>query len=545
MATSEKSHAMTYSSKYAFLTSGLPRQEDESKWRYHLRKLVTLKKFSDLEKDQERSQLKKTLGPWDLISLGIGGIIGTGIFVLTGEAAATKAGPAVVISFLISGFAASFAALSYSEMASMIPVAGSAYTYAYATMGELMAWIIGWDLILEYAVAASAVAVGKDAFGIEFSPAWTKAPILFNTTTQAIETVEGAYFNVLAFLIVIVLTVILTIGIKESARINTAIVFIKLLVVMLFIIVGSIHVDPKNYKPFIPKNEGRFEAFGVTGIFSAASVVFFAYIGFDSVSTTAQECRNPQRDLPIGILGSLTICTLLYMAVCLVLTGLVPYNTIDINAPIASAISVTGMKWLVVIIDLGALAGLTSVILCLLLGQPRIFFSMAQDGLFPAIAAKVHPRFQTPYITTAITGIACAIIAALLPIEILAELTSVGTLFAFFLVNIGVLILRFKAPDVPRRFRVPGGPFFVPIVGALFSILLLATATRASIERLFIWMAIGILIYVFYGRRYSKINKSHQKEFEKDPVIHPGDSTSPEDDQKGIDKSAPEAEAVV
>ncbi|GBB94153.1 hypothetical protein RclHR1_00230031 [Rhizophagus clarus] len=514
------------SSGYSFYTSGLPRQPGEPKWKYFIRKLFTTKSINSLEEDQESSRLKRSLGALDFVMLGIGNVIGSGIFVLTGEAAATKSGPAIVISFIISGIASSFAALSYSELSTMIPVSGSAYTYSYATMGELIGWIIGWDLILEYLVAAAAVAVGwseyfvhffSDTFGIEFGSSWTKAPFAFNETTASFESVPGAYFNVPAFAITIILTIILIIGIRESATVNTIIVGIKVFVIVIFVIAASTKINPENYKPFVPPNEGTFSAFGVTGIFAAASEVFFAYIGFDAVSTTAQEARNPQRDLPIGIIGSLGICTVLYIAVCVVLTGIVPYHELNSAAPIAVAVKSINMKWLGVIVNLGAIAGLTSVILVSLMGQPRIFYSMAQDGLFlPKTASKVHPKFQTPYITTAITGSICAVASAILPIDVLANLTSVGTLLAFFLVNISVMILRLTAPDIPRKFKVPGGPFVVPIIGAALSLLLLATATKSSIERLFIWMAIGLVIYFSYGRRHSKANNPDKvKQIEK------------------------------
>ncbi|RIA83029.1 amino acid permease-domain-containing protein [Glomus cerebriforme] len=516
------------------------KQPEESNLKYHSRRLITTKSLEDIENDQGHSGLKRALSAFDLTMIGLGNVIGSGIFVLTGEAAATKAGPAVVISFIISGVAAAFAALSYSELASMIPVSGSAYTYVYATMGELMAWIIGWDLILEYLVGWSGYFAYffSNAFNIEFSDSWTNAPITFNDTTGVFESVPGAYFNVPAFAISIILTILLIVGIKESATVNTVIVSIKVFIIIIFVIAAGTKVNPENYKPFVPPNEGSFSKFGFTGVLSAASVVFFSYIGFDAVSTTSQEAKNPQRDLPIGIIGSLLISTILYIAVCLVLTGVVSYHELDSSAPIAVAVSATGMRWLGIIVDLGALAGLTSVILTSLMGQPRIFYSMANDGLFPKIAAKVHPKFKTPYITTATTGIICAIASAILPIEVLSELTSVGTLLAFFLVNIGVMILRITAPDAPRKFKVPGGPYFVPIVGALLSLLLLSTATVASIERLFIWMAVGLIIYAFYGRRRSKANNSRiyeedEKSIDRSRAINDGQVVV--NDEKGIE----------
>uniref|UniRef100_A0A1D1YDP2 Putative amino acid permease YhdG n=1 Tax=Anthurium amnicola TaxID=1678845 RepID=A0A1D1YDP2_9ARAE len=505
---------------YAFYTSGASKQEEESKWKYHFRKLLTVKTIQSLESDQKVSELKKSLSAFDLTMIGLGGIIGSGIFVLTGNAAAENAGPAVVISFIISGIASAFAALSYSELASMIPVSGSAYTYAYATMGELVGWIIGWDLILEYLVGAATVAAGwsgyfvyfLSTFNVQLAPSWTVAPIAFNQTTQEFMRVPDAYFNLPAFLITFILTVLLIVGIKESATFNSIIVSLKVVVIVIFVLAASTKVDPKNYQPFVPPNEGSFPRYGVTGIFSAATVVFFSYIGFDAVSTTAQEAKNPQRDLPIGIIGSLLVSTVLYVAVCLVLTGVVPYKELNGPAPIAVAVSKTGMRWLGVIVDLGALAGLTSVILISLMGQPRIFYSMAQDGLFPELFGRIHPRFKTPYITISITGIICAVAAAIFPIDVLAELTSVGTLLAFFLVNLGVMVLRIHAPDAPRKFKVPGGPYFVPIVGALLSLLLFATAHKASIERVFIWMAVGLLIYGFYGRTHSKLNNPERRD---------------------------------
>ncbi|CAI2170186.1 19449_t:CDS:2 [Funneliformis geosporum] len=502
---------------YTFYTSGAPQQPGESKWKYRIRKLFTIKTLDKIEFDHGTSALNRTLGAWDVIMLGIGGIIGTGIFVLTGQAAAYNAGPAVIFSFIISGIASAFAALSYSEIASMIPVAGSAYTYTYATMGELLAWIIGWDLILEYLFGSASIALGfseyfvhffEHAFKIHIPPAWTVAPLIYNETTSAFEKVPGSYFNVPAFAITIFLTIILIIGIRESANFNTLIVGIKVLILVIFVIAGSTKINTANYKPFVPQNEGKFTEFGFTGILSGATVVFFAYIGFDAVSTTAQEVKNPQINLPIGIIGSLAICTVLYIAVSTVMTGMVPFRELGSPAPISSAAEKNNMRWLGIIVDLGAMLGLVSGNLVTLLAQTRIFYSMAHDGLLFTKSSKIHPRFKTPYIITAITGIFCAIASALLPIDILTQLTSVGTLFAFLLVNVGVVILRIYAPDVPRKFKVPGGPYLVPIIGSAFDILLLASAHKAAIERLFIWMAVGLLIYFVYGVRNSKVNNN-------------------------------------
>jgi APA family basic amino acid/polyamine antiporter len=455
--------------------------------------------------------MKRALGALDLVMLGIGAIIGTGIFVLTGRAAAANAGPAVALSFVVAGVASAFAGLCYSEMASMIPIAGSAYTYSYATMGELVAWIIGWDLILEYLVGAATVSVGwsgyvvafvHDSFGVDLPKAWVNAPVVWNGDHfQA----TGAIVNLPAVLVVLAVTVLLVRGIKESARFNTFIVFVKVAVVLLFIAFAAGFVKSENWHPFVPANEGAFGKYGASGVLQGATMVFFAYIGFDAVSTAAQETRNPQKDLPIGILGSLAICTVLYIAVSLILTGVVPYTKLSVPHPIALGVEATGQRWLATAVEIGAIAGLSSVVLVMLLGQPRIFFAMAHDGLFPPAAAKIHPRYGTPYITTIITGIACAVAGGMLPIDILGELTSIGTLFAFVLVSIGVAILRVRRPELPRTFKVPGGPYLVPALGALTSGLLMYTATTATIIRLFAWMAVGLIIYFAYGRKHSKL----------------------------------------
>jgi APA family basic amino acid/polyamine antiporter len=481
--------------------------------------LFSTKSVDKLRSDAEYSYgLKRSLSAFDLILLGIGGIIGTGIFVLTGRAAAANAGPAVALSFTVAAIASAFAGLCYAEMASMIPIAGSAYTYAYATMGELIAWIIGWDLILEYLVGAATVSVGwsgyvcafvKNVTGHDLSATWTRAPFVWNEATQHMQA-TGAIVNLPAMFIVLAVTTILVVGIKESARFNGIIVLVKVAVVLMFIVAAAPFVRHENWVPFIPDNAGTFGRFGISGILQGATMVFFAYIGFDAVSTAAQETKNPQRDLPIGILGSLIICTVLYIAVSLILTGVVHYTKLSVPHPIALGIAATGMRSLEVAVEIGAIAGLSSVMLVLLLGQPRIFFSMARDGLLPPVAAKVHRRFGTPHVTTIVTGSLCAVAGGVLPIDILGELTSIGTLFAFMLVSLGVMILRLRRPDIPRSFKVPGGPYVVPIFGVLTSGLLMYTATTNTIIRLFAWMAVGLVIYFTYGVKHSVLRTGRE-----------------------------------
>jgi basic amino acid/polyamine antiporter, APA family len=469
------------------------------------------------EVSDEEHGLKRTLSRLNLITLGIGAIIGAGIFVLTGQAAAAYAGPAVVLSFVVAGIACAFAGACYAEFASLIPVAGSAYTYAYATLGEFIAWIIGWDLILEYLFGASTVAVGWSGYvvsffkdiGVVIPASMASAPLAFDVATGT-WTTTGAIINFPAIFIVAVLTTLLVIGIKESANFNNIIVIIKVTVILLFVGFGFFFVSTANWVPFIPENTGEYGHYGISGILRAAGVVFFAYIGFDAVSTAAQEARNPQKDMPYGILVSLIICTVLYILVGLVMTGIVPYPKLNDPAPVAVAVNGAGpgLIWLRYPVKIGAIAGLSSVILVMLMGQPRVFFSMARDGLLPATFGKVHPKFKTPYVTTILTGSIAAIISGLFPIGLLGELVSIGTLLAFTIVCGGVLVLRYREPDLKRPFKTPFFPY-VPILGMVTSLGVMASLPRDTWMRLILWMAIGIVIYFLYGRKNSKIRKSN------------------------------------
>ncbi|HET9133017.1 MAG TPA: amino acid permease [Gemmatimonadales bacterium] len=454
--------------------------------------------------------LQRALGPINLIMLGIGAIIGTGIFVLTGTVAANHAGPAVVLSFALAGTAAIFAALCYAEFASVVPVAGSAYTYGYATLGELFAWIIGWDLILEYSLSATTVAIGWSGYVVSLLNSLGIAipPELTAPRGQLVTLADGstitAIFNAPAVLITALVTTLLVVGIKESANVNNVIVVIKVTVVLAIIALAIGKVNPANWQPFIPANTGAREAFGFTGIVAGAGVVFFAYIGFDAVSTAAQEAKNPQRDMPIGIIGSLVICTILYMIVSAIATGVVPYQELNVPDPIAKVADVAGLGWFSTAIKVGAIAGLSSVILVQMMGQTRVFYSMSKDGLLPKWVNTVHPKFRTPWLITIVVGIAVTIPAGFLTVSEAAHLVSIGTLLAFAIVSAGVLLLRIRQPELERPFKTPLVWFTAPM-GVLSSVYLMAALPLVAWERLGIWLAIGMIIYFAYGRRHSKL----------------------------------------
>jgi APA family basic amino acid/polyamine antiporter len=473
--------------------------------------------------------LKRTLGALNLTTLGIGAIIGAGIFVLTGQAAALHAGPAVPISMILVGIACAFAGLCYAEMASAVPVAGSAYTYSYATMGELVAWIIGWDLVLEYAAGAATVGVGWSGhfvsllgqFGITLPSNLTNAPTVWCTASEvgtmaapgcahAGLNLTGAIINLPAVFIVVLMSTILVIGIKESASVNNVIVMLKLAIILLIVAVGLGHINPANWKPFIPPNTGEWGTFGPSGILRGAGLVFFAYIGFDAVSTAAQEARNPQKDMAIGILGSLAICTLLYVVVSAVLTGMVSYTELNVAAPMALAMERIGApSWIRISVDVGAVLGLGSVILVMLLGQSRVFFSMSRDGLLGKWAGAVHPKFRTPYLSTIFTGIAVGLATGILPLQLLGQLVNIGTLLAFVLVCIGVMVLRKTRPDLDRPFRTPWVPF-VPIMGILCCTGLMLTLPADTWIRLIVWLIIGFVIYFGYSRHHSVLRQQRE-----------------------------------
>ena len=470
--------------------------------------LFRKKTLADLQAEGNAAVLRRSLGSVQLTALGIGSIIGTGIFVLTGTAASMHTGPALVLSMIFAAVACAFAGLCYAELATMIPVAGSAYTYAFATIGEFAAWIIGWDLILEYALSTATVAVGWSGYfvsflhtlGVNFPAALAAAPGV--TIKLADGTVAHGVFNLPAFLIVLGVAALLVKGIKESANANTVLVVVKVAVLIVFIVACARFIKPENLTPFMPTNTGSFGSFGFSGVMRGTGIMFFAYIGFDAVSTAAQEARDPQKDLPKGILVSLAICTVLYIGVAVVLLGIVPYRLLNVPDPLAVGVDATGLKWLSPFVKVSALFGLFSTMVVQLIGQTRIFFTMSRDGLLPRFFGAVHPRFKTPHVSTIVTGVACALAAALTPIEVLGELVSMGTLLAFVLVCVGIIALRKAQPDAPRPFRTPWMPW-VPIIGATACSLAMVSLPLATWIRLVVWLAIGMVVYFGYSRRRS------------------------------------------
>jgi APA family basic amino acid/polyamine antiporter len=479
-------------------------------------KLLATKPLATLLKEAEETgehSLRRALGPINLLTLGIGAIIGAGIFVITGQAAAQFAGPAILLSFVMAGIACAFAGLCYAEFASMIPIAGSAYTYSYATLGELVAWIIGWDLILEYAFGAATVAVGWSGnlraflhdMGRDLPPMPHSEFILFGKPVHLT-------YDYIGFLVIVAITAILVIGIKESANFTTAIVILKVAVVCTFIALATAFLishswKPNYWHPFIPTNTGENGHFGWSGILRGAGVVFFAYIGFDAVSTAAQEARNPKKDMPFGILGSLVICTILYVMVSGLLTHLVPYNQLNVADPVVVGIRVTGQHWATFLVEIGALAGLATVMLVMLLGQSRVFYSMSRDGLLWSWASTIHTRFRTPYVSSIVVGLFVAVLATLVPLSILDEMVSIGTLLAFLLVSAGVWVMRRTHPELNRPFKTPMVPL-VPILAILFSGALIIGLSPMTQLRLVLWLVIGLAIYFSYGRKHSKVQKS-------------------------------------
>ncbi|MBM7645199.1 APA family basic amino acid/polyamine antiporter [Scopulibacillus daqui] len=447
------------------------------------------------------SSLKKVLGAFDLTMLGVGAIIGTGIFVLTGVAAAKYAGPALILSFIIAGIACAFAALSYSELASMLPESGSAYTYSYIAFGELIAWILGWDLLLEYGLASSAVASGwsgyfqglLSGFGIH----------LPNFLSSAFDPAKGTVIDLPAVMIVLLIAFLLSRGVKESARFNTVMVFIKIAVVFLFIIVGVWYVKPANWTPFTP--------FGFSGITTGAAVVVFAYFGFDAVSTAAEEVKNPQRNLPIGIISSLTICTILYIVVSSILTGIVPFQKLGVKDPVAFALRFINQDWAAGFISLGAIVGITTVLIVMMYGQTRLFYSISRDGLLPKALSRVHSKRKVPVTSTWVTGLLVSLFTGFIPLDKLAELTNIGTLFAFSAVSLGVAILRKTRPDLERGFRTPLVPV-IPILAVIISVYLMLQLRAFTWKGFFVWLVIGLVIYFTYGYRHSRLNETKQNE---------------------------------
>jgi APA family basic amino acid/polyamine antiporter len=486
-----------------------------------LKQLLARKTDFTSEDDVHGPTLRRTLGPWGLTAIGIGAVIGGGIFVISGQAAADFAGPAVIMSFLLAAICSTFTALCYAEFATLIPLSGSAYSYAYATLGELMAWFIGWNLVLEYGVSASAVAVSWTGYllsllehiGATFNmdlslpAALTNAPLQFTPDHQLIAT--GALFNLPAVALILLLTWICYVGIRESSLANAAMVVVKVGLVVLVIVVGWRYVDPSNWTPFVPESQGNYK-YGWSGVMRGAAMVFFAYIGFEATSVAAQEARNPQRDLPIGILASLAICTVLYIAMAAVMTGLTSYALLGTDQPVVTALQGhPQLSWLRWIVEAGALLGLASVVLVMIIAQPRIFMIMGRDGMLPKIFTRIHPRHRTPHLNTLITGAAIALLAAIFPLDVLADLVSMGTLIAFIAVCAGVWILRHTHPELPRTFRVPWAPMICSL-GILSCLALLSTMAWYNWTLMVLWTVAGLAIYFLYGYRHSHLRKLPQ-----------------------------------
>jgi APA family basic amino acid/polyamine antiporter len=509
-----------------------------------VRSLFATKSLETILKDSDgggEAALKRVLGPITLLALGVGAIVGAGIFVLTGAAAAQYAGPAVVLSFILAATVCAFVGLCYSEFASLIPIAGSAYTYGYATLGEGVAWIVGWNLILVYLFGAATVALGWSGyavsllqdFGIKLPPQWSATPgtelVLYHNRWEAIGKIQPmldaahvsaaslphvhAACNLVAVLIILLITAILVVGIQESARFNSMIVIVKISIVLIFVVIAASFlvkhpaIAAANWHPFIPPNAGEYGKYGISGIARGAAVVFFAYLGFDTLSTLAQEVKRPQRDMPICILGSLVICTILYVTVAGLLTAMVSYKILNVADPVAVGIDAAGIRWGSFLVKLGAIAGLGSVILVMLLGQSRIIFTMSRDRLLPKWPGSIHPRFRTPYISSLVVGVLVSVIASLLPIGVLGEIVSIGTLLAFVVVCAGVWVLRVTRPDLHRPFKAPGVPF-VPIIGMLVSVYLMISLPRVTWICLVSWLILGLFIYFGYSRRHSLVQKS-------------------------------------
>jgi APA family basic amino acid/polyamine antiporter len=503
-----------------------------------------LEKLLAEARQEGEHNLARALGPLNLIALGIGAVIGAGIFVMTGSAAAQFAGPAIVLSFLLAGIGCAFAGLCYAEFAAMIPISGSAYTYGYATLGEIFAWIIGWDLALEYAFSAATVASGWSGtivsllqdFGVHLPPQLIETPgrelVLYQGRWELLTSVTPslkaaginpdtlshatAIFNLPAFISICIVTAILVIGVKESASFNIIAVLIKVATILIFVAIAGAflwkrpEVARANWFPIIPENAGSFGQFGWSGVARGAAVIFFAYIGFDAVSTAAQEAKAPQRDMPIGILGSLAICTVLFIAVAVGLTGMMHYSQLNVAAPVALAIDTAGVKWGSLLVKCGTLAGLSTVMLVTLMGQSRIFFTMSRDGLLPPWASRIHPRYRTPWISSIIVGLFVATFAGLFPISVLGELVSIGTLLAFVIVCAGVWMLRVKRPEIARPFKTPWVPF-VPIMGILLSLLLMASLPLDTWLRLIVWLLLGFAIYFGYSRKHSRVQSAQAR----------------------------------